>query len=150
MSSFAESSFLIALYFNTNHSEEALQALAEAEGKLVITSLVQFELESAVWQEVFRRRQGDLQCFSQETAQVGLGAFELQLEEGRFAMGELEFSPLLAEATRLTVRHTVHEGIRSMDTLHLAAAKLLGCTEFLTFDKVQRRVARLEGFSVPL
>jgi predicted nucleic acid-binding protein len=37
-----------------------------------------------------------------------------------------------------------------MDTLHLAAAKLLGCTEFLTFDKVQRRVARLEGFSVPL
>lgn len=44
----------------------------------------------------------------------------------------------------------MREGIRSMDLLHIAAARILGCTNFLTFDKLQRRVAELEGFTVPL
>jgi predicted nucleic acid-binding protein len=150
MNRFLDASFLIALLFATDQSERANEILAQGHGDLLLSPLVRFEFENAVWLEVFRHDAGDRECFSQHEAQVGLAAFELQLESGAYNIASPNFSRTLAEARRITFQQTVRHGIRSMDVLHLAAAKLLGCTEFLTFDKLQRRVAELEGFAVPL
>lgn len=97
----------------------------------------------------FAAKNGDRNAIDRTTAHAGLAAFEVDLEANVLKIAPVGLDELLDEALRLTDKYTVREGIRSMDTLHLAAAKLLGCTEFLSFDKLQRRVAELEGFSVP-
>jgi len=150
VNSFAESSFLFALYFPNEDSVGAPEYVEQSAEPLIISRLVEYEFHQAVWLDVFRREHGERKAIDRTTAQAGLAAFEIELESDVFKIAPVGLDELLKEAFRLTDTYTVREGIRSMDTLHLAAAKLLGCTEFLTFDKLQRRVAELEGFAVPL
>lgn len=150
MSSFAERSFLFALYFPNEDSGNVPEFVKSSEKPILLSRLVAFEFRHAVWFEVFRREHGDMVALSRERAHSGLASFEIDLDAGVFRIVQTDLDELLDKAFHLTDEYTLHEGIRSTDTLHLAAAKLLGCTEFLTFDKLQRRVAELEGFAVSL
>lgn len=150
MSRFADTSFLFALYFPNEASEAAARLAAEDCDRIVLSPLVVYEFQQAVWLDVFRYEHGYRDAVRRDQAYSGLAAFEINLERGMFEVRAIAFEPLLAEALRLTGVHTLRHGIRSMDILHLAAARLLGCSEFLSFDHLQRRVAELEGFSLPL
>jgi predicted nucleic acid-binding protein len=150
VSSFAECSFLFALYFPYEEAAHASDYIEGSAEVVSLTRLVIYEFHQAVWLAVFRREHGDQNAIDRDEAYSGLAAFEIGLERGMFKIERTDLDALLDEAFRLAHDYTLREGIRSMDTLHLAAAKLLGCTEFLTFDKLQRRVAELEGFAVPL
>lgn len=150
VSGFGESSFLFALYFPNEDSVGAPEFVQHAREPIILARLVEYEFHQAVWLDVFRREHGERKAIDRNTAHTGLAAFEIDLETHLFEIARINLDELLDEALRLTNKYTLREGIRSMDTLHLAAAKLLGCTEFLTFDKLQRRVAELEGFAVPL
>ena len=46
--------------------------------------------------------------------------------------------------------HTVTGGHRGFDILHVATARLLRATEFLTFDANQKMLAGAEGLAVPI
>jgi predicted nucleic acid-binding protein len=150
VSSFAETSFLFALYFPNEDSAGAPEYVAQSVEPIILSRLVVYEFHQAVWFEVYCREHGDLAAVPREAAYAGLAAFELDLESGVLEIERTDFDDLLDEALRLVDAYTLREGLRSMDALHLAAAKLDGCTDFLSFDKVQRRVAELEGFSLPL
>jgi predicted nucleic acid-binding protein len=48
----------------------------------------------------------------------------------------------------LSKKHTIANGHRSMDVLHVATALHLGAKEFLTFDANQRKLAVAEKLKV--
>jgi len=150
VNSFAESSFLFALYIPNEDSAAAHEFVTQSDGAIALSRLVSYEFHQAVWFDVFRREHGDRNAIDRDTAYIGLASYEIDLESHVLEIVRHDLDELLDEAFRLTNQYALREGIRAMDTLHLAAAKLLGCTEFLTFDKLQRRVAEFEGFAVPL
>jgi len=150
VSSFGESSFLFALYFPNTNTEGVTEFFARSTAAIILTRLVIYEFHQAVWLEVFRREHGDQSAIDRDDAYAGLAAFDVDLEKGLYEISQTDLDSLLNQAVQLIDKYTVREGIRSMDTLHLASAKLLRCPEFLTFERLQRRVAELEGFSVPL
>jgi hypothetical protein len=49
------------------------------------------------------------------------------------------------EARRISMAHTHKIGARSLDILQVAAALTLGAPLFLTFDRVQRKLAAAVG-----
>jgi predicted nucleic acid-binding protein len=51
---------------------------------------------------------------------------------------------------RLRHAHTLADGHRLADILHVATALHLGAMEFLTFDSNQKKLAEREGLVVPL
>ena len=52
------------------------------------------------------------------------------------------------EARRISAAHTPSIGARSLDILQVAAALALGAPLFLTFDRVQRKLAAAVGLRV--
>jgi predicted nucleic acid-binding protein len=57
---------------------------------------------------------------------------------------------IVDEAKRLSATHTLLQGHRGFDILHVAAALQIQAAEFLTFDANQRRLANAEELVVPL
>ncbi|MBI3885023.1 MAG: hypothetical protein HY302_04760 [Opitutae bacterium] len=55
---------------------------------------------------------------------------------------------MLAEAERLSARHSFGGGHRSFDLLHVAAARVLKADLFLSFDLAQRDLATAAGLKV--
>ena len=55
---------------------------------------------------------------------------------------------LVQEAESLAEHHTPVLGTRSLDILHVAAALVLGATEFCTFDTRQGKLAKATGLHV--
>ena len=76
--------------------------------------------------------------------------FHEALSAGRLLHEELNLADVLAEAGRISEAHTPAGGRRGFDILHVAAAKKIGATDFLTFDQNQRKLARAVGLKVPL
>ncbi|MBI4625293.1 MAG: PIN domain-containing protein [Verrucomicrobia bacterium] len=72
---------------------------------------------------------------------------------GAISAGDLVATPLPAyrwwlEAESLSKAHTVQLNVRTLDLLHVAAARLLGAREFWTFDRRQRALAHAAGLKV--
>jgi hypothetical protein len=55
---------------------------------------------------------------------------------------------LVREAENLSEHHTPTAGCRSLDVLHVAAAWVLGATDFCTLDTRQGKLAQLAGLHV--
>ena len=53
-----------------------------------------------------------------------------------------------AEAEDISKAHSVTLNVRTLDLLHVAAARVLGADEFLTFDGRQRALATAAGLRV--
>jgi predicted nucleic acid-binding protein len=90
--------------------------------------------------------------FRTELSQAGRAAALRQIEED-LADGVLVHVPLpwtdaLRKAEQLSAAHAEQIGSRSTDTLHVAAAMLVGTRRFLSFDKRQRELAKAAGLEV--
>lgn len=57
---------------------------------------------------------------------------------------------ILTEATRISITRTLTGDHQGFDIVHVAAAKIIGATPFLTFDANQKRLAKNEGLIVPI
>lgn len=150
MSAFADTSFLFAFYFPREASARAVEAVQSAAEPLIITSLVDFEFRQAVWFEVFLRRNGQPRGLSEEQAQTGLAAYELDCEQGVWTTSGLEMERLMASARELSFKHTARTGCRAFDLLHVASALATDARSFWSFDRTQCALAQTEGLVVPL
>jgi hypothetical protein len=81
------------------------------------------------------------QAISQADALASLAAFETDLRSGHLQVASCDLAEVIGEATRLSELYTLTGGHRSFDILHVAAARLLKATIFLTFDLNQRKLA---------
>lgn len=137
MSTYADTSFLVSLYIPDAHSNEA-------ERRMVVHPLVWLtpfhvaEWTHAVEQQVFRR------AASRAEADQAHARFQQHRESGLWVEVPVPES-LFDLSTRLARRHAAKLGLRTLDTLHVAAALELKAERFWTFDDRQKKLARAVG-----
>ncbi|MBI4028371.1 MAG: type II toxin-antitoxin system VapC family toxin [Verrucomicrobia bacterium] len=142
MTAYADSSFLVAIYLLNIHSAKAAE-MAQRMGKpLPFTVLNRLELRNAIHLSVFRR---EIDAAKRLTA---FKQIEEDIRTGRLTWVSITWTDVFREAERLADEHSATLGTRSLDILHVAAAWILGATEFLTFDRRQAGLAKSKGFMV--
>ena len=141
MSIYADSSFLVSLYLPDVHSRTAQRHMAK-HPRVWLTALHRAEWAHALAQAVFHKR------ISHDEAQQVYSVFAADRERGPWF--EREF-PLIAFETcaQLAARYGSRLGLGTLDTLHVACALELQCSEFWTFDQRQARLARTVGLKLP-
>ncbi len=138
MTAYFDSSVIVALYHQEQHSPEARRAVT-AQATVPFTMLLDLEVRT-----VFRRMVGSKLLTARELAAL-LSQLDDDLASGRLMRPPLDFYAVFAGAEVLSALHASRLLSRSLDTLHVAAALELGCTRFVTFDARQARLAEAAG-----
>jgi predicted nucleic acid-binding protein len=110
---------------------------------LPIIWLHQIEVRNAFRLRVFRKEAGGI------TSNSLLNLFLSDFSSGLWQNAYPNLDSVMIEAERLSASYTEIIGSRSLDVLHVAAALVLGVSEFLTFDKRQAVLAEAVGLKVP-
>lgn len=142
MKNYFDTSFLVSAYIRDAHSEEAASILSGLKTSIPLTPLAKHELRNAIRLCVFR---GEI---ATGTCREVLADIDGDLTNGVLQETPLSWSVLWAAAETLGEEFTERIGARSMDTLHVAAARVLGARSFFTFDARQARLAVSAGLKV--
>ena len=109
---------------------------------LPVTPLVALEFRNALRLAVFR------QIITEAQRAAAWTSFGQDLARGALELTAADAAAVYAEAESLCDQFTGATGVRTLDLLHVAFGRVLGRTEFLSFDKRQRSLATLAGFTV--
>ncbi len=139
---YADSSFLVPLYFSEDKSAEANAFLTREQEPVVFTAFTRVELRN-----VFRNAVARKEASSAAIAET-LPLIEADLRDGFLIEKKLDFTNLLQTAEQLSSRHGEKHVIRCVDLFHVASAHVLGVKVFLTFDRQQAIFARQTGLTV--
>ncbi|MFT3990624.1 MAG: type II toxin-antitoxin system VapC family toxin [Luteolibacter sp.] len=139
----ADTSFLFALYGNDSHTPSAARWLSFSTEPIRLSPFNDFELRNALRFAEFSKR------IAPGESATHLALFESALSQGRLIPAKIDLPDILQEAHRLSLAHTLTGGHRGFDILHVASAKLIRATHFLTFDANQKKLATREGLIVP-
>lgn len=77
-----------------------------------------------------------------------LAQFDVNLAEGAFVYGAINWPEVHALAEQFSHAHTARQGHRTLDVLHVATAVHLGADLFCTVDRLQAELARGVGLKV--
>ncbi len=135
MKTYADTSFLVSLYVSDAHSERANAWMKGQAESLPFTPLHRHEVRNAIRLAVWRKEIGGA-----ERLQV-LRLIDADLKEGFFTYQPVAWTDAFREAERIGDMQTELTGLRATDLLHLGIALSLEATEFLSFDKTQRKAA---------
>lgn len=147
---YPDTSFLCAYYHRKVTTDRAIASMREASAPLPVSEFLRYEFTNGVKIEVFRHRGDHARGYAEPESLRILATFDLDIERGLFVLVELESGDVLRRATGLSEKHTIRDGRRAFDSLHVATALSLGTREFLTFDAGQRKLAEAEGLAVRL
>lgn len=142
MSLYADSSFLASLYLIDGNFMAADQFMRTAGVALPLTSFGAFELKNAIRAAVVRR------TVTEAEARRVLALLQQDTGNGLLVPTACDWEAVYSQAENLSNQHTMVGGHRALDVLHVAAALVLGCSEFLTFDQRQAELARRTGLTV--
>lgn len=139
MKTYADTSFLFSLYAADSNSIKADAWRQANPAPLPLTSFHRLELRNAL----------SLALFQQRLTPLEVQAAWLEVENDcaaglLVARGGL-WHRVIVEAEAFAVNDTPIVGCRTLDVLHVAAAKLMGVTEFCTFDVRQSTLANRVG-----
>lgn len=142
MVTYADSSFLVSIYVDDEHTKLAQTYLSKNPRPLYLTPFSKSETQHALRLLAFRK------IISPEVATRCLLTFDEDQEEGLYGMARIEGGDLFQKAAQLSHRHALELGVRYLDMLHVASALLAKGTCFLTFDARQRKLAKVVGLEV--
>ncbi len=134
---YPDTSFLFSCYLSDQHSFEAEQRLA-SKPVVLVTPFHQAEIANAIFQWAFRGR------ISEAHAQATYADFEQDCHTGVWVMTPFP-NPGFSACVDSAKRHGPRLGVRTLDSLHVAAALELKADRFWTFDERQARLAVAEG-----
>ena len=144
MRRYADTSFLLSLAAQDNNSAAARAEMRRVGGSLnlPLSAFGEFEARNALRGAVKRGHltPGDVRA-------AGL-VLRWMMSRGHVTRRTLPWEPWLAEANRLSAALSATFGGRGLDVLHVAAARMLGAVEFLSFDGGQRTFAAAAGMTV--
>ena len=142
MSDYFDTRVLLKLY--TLEPESALvQALVHRRARaLPVTELHGVECASA-----FRLKQFRGEATASEVTQA-LRLWDRDLSTGVLRLMAVDWSRVWAEAYRLALDHAGITGCRTLDTLHVASARVLGFERLVTTDRRQAALAERAGMAV--
>lgn len=130
-----DTSFLFSLFGSDAHTAGAQAWARQAKQSIAVTALNRYEFANAIRFAAFRK------AISPSDARSSLAAFEADLKHGILQLTACDLAVVVNEAERLSELHTLTGGHRSFDILHIATARILKATLFLTFDLNQRKLA---------
>jgi predicted nucleic acid-binding protein len=136
---YADTGFLCSLYAPDAHSRRAIAWMKRQTVPLAFTWIHQLEFRNALRLRVFR---GEITTVQRDAS---LNLLLGDLAGGVFSNSAPLLADIMIEAERLSASHSERLGTRSLDILHVAAALVAGCGQFLTFDKRQSRLAKAAG-----
>jgi len=142
MKYYADTGFLLSLHLPETSSAAAAAAMQSVTEPLPVTPLLALEFRNALRLAVFRQK------ISEVERAVAWASFERDLAAGVLEDTPIDTRRVYAEAEWLCDQFTVRTGVRTLDLLHVANARVLGRTELLSFDKRQRSLAALAGLNV--
>ena len=139
MSAYPDTSLLFSWYLPDQHAQAA-DRLMRGRPSLAVTPFHHAELANALFQWVFRGK------LSKDEALLAYSSFEQDCESGIFLTHAVPESAYLLSVD-LAERHVPALGVRTLDTLHVAAALELGAYVFWSFDQRQAALARAAGLT---
>jgi len=141
VTTFFDSSVLVACYVVQSHSTEARRAVMQVP-VVPYTALHHLEVRNA-----FRLLVGWKRMTAAQSIAV-LAQLEEDLTAGRLAQTQVDLDAIFLRAQELSERHSRRLLTRSLDVLHVAAALELSCPRFVTLDTRQSRLAAACGLKV--
>lgn len=132
---FADTSFLFSLFGNDAHTRIAHRWVNQAGRPITISVFNRYELANAIRFAAFRK------VISRAEALGSLAAFEADIGNGNLQLATCDWIAVVAEASHLSEYHTWRGGHRSFDILHVATARIMKASTFLTFDTNQAKLA---------
>lgn len=149
MKIYADTNFFTYLYFEDGGSGSADSLLRHERPLLPITWLTRLEVINAFEQSVhtgFGQAQARV---SAELAAACQQQFRDDLTQGlAMRLVNVPMADITAKFEELALRHTAKHGFRTYDILHVAAALVLKCETFWSFDKKASKLAKLEGLKI--
>jgi predicted nucleic acid-binding protein len=142
MKYYADTGFLLSLHLQETTSPAAAVAMQNVVEPLPLTPLVNLEFRNALRLSVFRQK------ITEAERTAAWRSFEQDLASGVLEEASVNVKDVHAEAESLCDQFTATTGVRTLDLLQVACARILGRTEFLSFDKRQRTRAQLAGLNV--
>jgi predicted nucleic acid-binding protein len=136
---YADTSFLFSLYASDFNSSKADAWRQANPAPLPFTALHRLELRNALSLAVFQQR------LALSEIQAAWLEVENDLAAGLLVGRGGLWRRVLLEAEALAVNHTPIAGCRTLDVLHVATAKLIGTSDFCSFDMRQTNLARRVG-----
>ena len=139
MNAYADTGFLVSLHTPDAHTARVLARMKRQRQPLPFNGLHRLEFRNALRLRVFRKE------ITAEQRELSVSAMLSDLANEVFVFADVKWPDVLMEAERLGAQHSEQLGTRSLDILHVAAALVLGCDEFLTFDHRQAALAAAAG-----
>jgi predicted nucleic acid-binding protein len=139
---YADTGFLVSLYLQEVTSAEAVSVTTSLSEPIEIVSVTELEFENAIHRAEFNQR------ITSAEGKAIQAQFESDMAAGVYHKQRLDMDALFIEASVLAAKHTPQFGTRTLDLLHVAAANMLQCTRFLSFDRRQRQSASALGMEV--
>jgi predicted nucleic acid-binding protein len=138
---YADTSLLFSLY-STDANSPKTDAWRKANpDPLPFTAFHRLELRNALNLAVFQKRMTPVEV------QSAWQEVENDIAAGLLVLRGGLWHRVLVDAESVAATHTSTIGSRTLDVLHVAAAKLTGATEFCTFDTRQAALAKRVGLS---
>jgi uncharacterized protein len=139
VSTYIDTSALVKRYVHEPSSQAFDDFVAASDDEFVLSPLTLVELQSVLMR---RLRQRD---FDRVYLKRLRGLFDGDLRAALWVVQPFP-TQAFAEATRLLEAPDV--ALPTLDALHVASAKALGCTSFATADRQQARAAQRCGLSI--
>jgi predicted nucleic acid-binding protein len=134
VTTYFDTSALVAVYVNEPHSAAARRALVQ-HASVPFTSLHRLEIRNALELLVGRSR------LSGQERDALLAHVADDVDAGRLVETSVDLDAVVRRAIDLSAAHTRRHLARSLDLLHVAAAQELECTSFVTGDRREANVA---------
>jgi predicted nucleic acid-binding protein len=142
MNHYADTGFVLSLHFPESTSQAASKAMESVAEPLPVTRLLALELRNALRLGVFRK------SLTEAEQAVVWTSFLQDIAQGYLEEVREDPAMVFAEAESLCDRFTAATGVRTVDLLHVATARVLGRSRFLSFDRRQRDLAAAAGLQV--
>jgi len=153
MKPYADTNLFTRLYLLLPGTAEAIgftNRACEANAEpFPVLWLHRMELANAFEMHVFFGREPGQVRVTPEQAAVAAASFQEDLRAGAFLRAARLSETLLEdEFMALSRRFTARHGFRTYDLIHVAAARLLGCDHFFSFDRQALKLAKLAGLKI--
>ncbi len=139
MGTYVDTSALVKRYVHEPRSQAFDDFVASSDDEFVLSPLTLVELQSVLMR---RLRQND---FDRAYLKRLRGLFDGDLRAALWVVMPFPVEAFAA-ATRLVEELDV--ALATLDALHVASAKALGCTRFATADRQQARAAQRCGLTI--
>ena len=142
MSTYLDTGVLVKMYCPESDSSKAIETVAACRLPWIYTAWQELELANALRLKVFRKE------LSESQRRTAMGRLAEDIADGVLVRTAVDIAAVFRVAETLSSQWTPGIGCRTLDILHVAAAKVIGVRELVTFDQRQGALAKHAGLKV--